>query len=72
VERLERQLAALPEEGVSELMCHPGYTPEAVKSGYGKQREVELSTFIHPRARLALSHLGVKPTDFRVLTRPQA
>ncbi|HEX8438366.1 carbohydrate deacetylase [Archangium sp.] len=69
VERLEEQLAKLPEEGVTELMCHPGYTPEAVKSGYAQQREVELATFLHPRARLALSHLGVKPTDFRVLTR---
>jgi hypothetical protein len=70
LERLEQQLAALPEEGVCELMCHPGYTPEAVKSGYGKQREVELATFIHPRARQALSRLGVWPTGYRVLTRP--
>ncbi len=68
VERLEEQLARLPEEGVTELMCHPGYTPEAVKSGYAQQREVELATFLHPRARMALSRLGVKPTDFRVLT----
>ncbi len=72
LERLEQQLAALPKEGVSELMCHPGYAPEAVKSRYGKQREVELATFIHPRARLALSRLGMKPTDYRVLTRPAA
>jgi predicted glycoside hydrolase/deacetylase ChbG (UPF0249 family) len=69
VERLEEQLAKLPEEGVTELMCHPGYTPEAVKSGYAQQREVELATFLHPRAHMALSRLGVKPTDFRVLTR---
>jgi chitin disaccharide deacetylase len=70
VERLEEQLAALPEEGVTELMCHPGYTPEAVKSGYAHQREVELATFLHPRAHMALARLGFKPTDFRVLTRP--
>lgn len=70
LERLEQHLASLPEEGVTELMCHPGYTPEAVKSGYARQREVELATFLHPRARLALTRLGVKPTDFRVLTRP--
>ncbi len=69
VERLEEQLAKLPEEGVTELMCHPGYTPEAVKSGYAQQREVELATFLHPRAHMVLTRLGVKPTDFRVLTR---
>lgn len=70
LERLEAQLATLPEEGVTELMCHPGYTPEAVRSGYAHQREVELATFLHPRAHMALTRLGVKPTDFRVLTRP--
>ncbi len=69
LERLEEHLATLPAEGVTEWMCHPGYTPEAVKSGYARQREVELATFLHPRARLALTRLGVKPTDFRVLTR---
>jgi chitin disaccharide deacetylase len=72
LERLEQQLATLPEEGVTELMCHPGYTPEAVKSGYARQREVELATFLHPRVRMALTRLGVKPTDFRVLTRDPA
>lgn len=69
VERLEQHLATLPEAGVTELMCHPGYTPEAVKSGYARQREVELATFLHPRAHMALTRLGLKPTDFRVLTR---
>jgi predicted glycoside hydrolase/deacetylase ChbG (UPF0249 family) len=67
LERLEAQLAALPEEGITELMCHPGYRPEAVKSGYAEQREVELATFLHPRARRALTALGVKPTDFSAL-----
>ncbi|WP_239014529.1 carbohydrate deacetylase [Archangium violaceum] len=68
LERLEQHLATLPEEGVTELMCHPGHTPEVVKSGYARQREVELATFLHPRARMALTRLGLKPTDFRVLT----
>ncbi|MFY0571177.1 carbohydrate deacetylase [Archangium lansingense] len=69
LERLEEHLATLPEQGITELMCHPGYTPEAVRSGYAQQREVELATFLHPRAHMALTRLGVKPTDFRVLTR---
>ncbi|QRN99101.1 ChbG/HpnK family deacetylase [Archangium violaceum] len=68
LERLEQQLDTLPEQGVIELMCHPGYTPEAVKSGYAHQREVELATFLHPRAHMALARLGLKPTSFRVLT----
>ena len=42
-------------------MCHPGYPPEAVKSGYSAQREVELATFLHPRAREALSRAGSRP-----------
>ncbi|AKJ07249.1 hypothetical protein ATI61_111207 [Archangium gephyra] len=70
LERLELHLATLPEAGVTELMCHPGYRPETVRSGYSRQREVELATFLHPRAHMALTRLGVKPTDFRVLTRP--
>ncbi|WNG60954.1 ChbG/HpnK family deacetylase [Archangium gephyra] len=70
LERLERHLATLPGEGVTELMCHPGYMPEAVRSRYARQREVELAAFLHPRAHMALTRLGVRPTDFRVLTRP--
>ncbi len=70
LERLEEHLATLPEAGVIELMCHPGYAPETVRSGDARQREVELATFLHPRARLALTRLGVKPTGYGVLTRP--
>ncbi|MFP2934158.1 ChbG/HpnK family deacetylase [Pyxidicoccus sp. 3LG] len=68
LERLEEQLAALPASGVIELMCHPGYAPEAVRSGYSAQREVELETFVAPRARELLARAGVVPTDFSVLT----
>ncbi|MCP3141641.1 carbohydrate deacetylase [Pyxidicoccus xibeiensis] len=68
LERLQEQLAALPADGVIELMCHPGYRPETVKSGYSAQREVELETFVHPRARELLTRAGVTVADFRVLT----
>lgn len=57
--RFEAQLDALPPEGLVELMCHPGYRPTHVDSGYGKQREVELSTFVDPRAREALARRGL-------------
>jgi hypothetical protein len=68
LERFEAAVASLPPSGVIELMCHPGYRPEAVRSGYSAQREVELDTFLHPRARQALERAGLTPTDFRVLT----
>ena len=38
-----RQLDALPAEGLIELMCHPGYVPTEVKSGYAAQREIRAS-----------------------------
>ncbi len=68
LERFEAHLASLPADGVIELMCHPGYRPETLKSGYAAQREVELETFLHPRAREMLAKAGVVPADFRVLT----
>lgn len=68
LERFESAVATLPASGVIELMCHPGYRPEAVRSGYSAQREVELDTFLHPGAREALKRAGITPADFRVLT----
>jgi predicted glycoside hydrolase/deacetylase ChbG (UPF0249 family) len=68
LERFEAAMGGLPVSGVIELMCHPGYTPEAVKSGYAAQREVELATFLHPRAKEALARAGLMPTGFSVLT----
>lgn len=68
LERFESAVATLPASGVIELMCHPGYRPEAVRSGYSAQREVELDTFLHPGAREALTRAGITPADFRVLT----
>ena len=65
--RLQEQLAQLPDDGVVELMCHPGYAPETLKSGYAEQREVELQTFLHPQARALLAACGVPVGDFRVL-----
>ncbi|MCY1033507.1 ChbG/HpnK family deacetylase [Corallococcus sp. BB11-1] len=66
-ERFAAAVAALPGEGVTEWMCHPGHLPEVVTSRYAAQREVELATFLHPRSREALDRAGLRPTDFRVL-----
>lgn len=54
-----RELDRLPLEGVVELMCHPGYSPSTVSSGYGAQREVELATFVSAAAREALVARGL-------------
>lgn len=64
--QLEAELAQI-QPGVTELMCHPGYVPERLRSGYSAQREVELQTFLDPRARELLGRAGVDVTDFRVL-----
>lgn len=64
-----RQALERLEPGVTELMCHPGYAPAMVRSGYSVQREVELETFIHPSARALLKRFGVSVTDFTVLQR---
>jgi chitin disaccharide deacetylase len=64
--QLENDLQTL-QDGVTELMCHPGYAPSAAKSGYSQQREVELETFCSPKARTLLESAGVRLADFRAL-----
>jgi chitin disaccharide deacetylase len=59
LEQLESTLKALPAEGIVELMCHPGYAPKELTSGYAAQREVELETFTSPKAKALLADLGV-------------
>ncbi len=62
--RLEQALRTLPREGVTELMCHPGFSPSHVRSGYAAQRETELETFCSPQSRALLDAAGVALTDF--------
>jgi predicted glycoside hydrolase/deacetylase ChbG (UPF0249 family) len=64
--RLRSTLESLS-QGVTELMCHPGYAPLTLKSGYSAQRETELATLTHPMARSWLGELGIRLVDFRVL-----
>lgn len=66
--QLEAELSRLP-EGVTELMCHPGYRPARLKSGYAEQRETELATFLDPRAPGLFERFGIEPIDFRELGR---
>ncbi len=68
IARFRMALEQLP-TGITELMCHPGYAPVAVSSGYALQREVELQTFTHSSARMLLDRCGVTVADFTALSR---
>jgi chitin disaccharide deacetylase len=67
-ERLQAELEALDPNLAAELMCHPGYLPSVVKTGYGAQREVELQTFLSPFARALIDRLRIELVDYRELT----
>jgi len=55
-------------EGVSELMCHPGYADgELAASGYRSERETELGLLTHPAAIERVRTLGVELVTFGVL-----
>ncbi len=67
-ERLLATLAGAP-EGVSELMCHPGYPPVGVRSGYGPQREVELQALTDPAVLACVAGGDVQLCNFATLAR---
>ena len=70
VETLLRIVQELP-EGVTELVCHPGYL-DAGADGYG-WREAELAALTDPRVSGALEAAGVLLTTFGALARaPEA
>ena len=56
-------------EGVSELMCHPGYPDEALVSGssYAREREKEIAALCDPSVREVVNSTGVKLVTFRDL-----
>lgn len=63
-ERLLVLAGTLP-EGVTELMCHPGYADGALAvSSYCAQREVERSALCDPRVQDALATAGVQRIDY--------
>jgi predicted glycoside hydrolase/deacetylase ChbG (UPF0249 family) len=60
-------LESLP-EGVSELMCHPGYDdPDLAPSTYRAEREMELALLTQPAVRERVSDLGIELVTFGVL-----
>lgn len=52
--------------GVTELMCHPGESDEGLarRSGYARERAIELATLTDPRVRAAVKDLGITLATF--------
>ncbi len=54
-------------EGVTELICHPGYVDRELASSYSAEREVELRTLCHLRLHRAIYERGIRLIGFRQL-----
>jgi predicted glycoside hydrolase/deacetylase ChbG (UPF0249 family) len=67
VESLQRMLATEVQPGVTELICHPGYIDEELRSSYRAVRETELNTLCDPRLPEALNRNGICLIGFREL-----
>ena len=54
------------DDGVNELMCHPGYISDDIKlhSGYMKERPIELRTLTAPSVLDSISRNGVRLRKF--------
>jgi predicted glycoside hydrolase/deacetylase ChbG (UPF0249 family) len=67
---LARLIQALP-EGVTELMCHPGYCGEDLRRSHTRlkeSRERELQALTAPETRQALRDSGVELVNYRMLS----
>lgn len=67
-QRFAETVAALG-EGLTELMCHPGYPPRETRTSYALQRAVELASLTSAAARKALDEGGVALVSFADLAR---
>jgi predicted glycoside hydrolase/deacetylase ChbG (UPF0249 family) len=70
-ENLERILQNEIGIGVTELSCHPGYIDPDFQSGYSTEREAELRTLCHPRARQILKEQAIELVSYHDLARLQ-
>jgi len=70
---LARMLAIEIGEGVTELMCHPGYTDPDYRTSYSLEREIELNTLCDPIVRQALARESIQLISYhgaaRILAR---
>jgi predicted glycoside hydrolase/deacetylase ChbG (UPF0249 family) len=57
-------------DGLTELMCHPGYLDQELRSGPTRLKESrvrELQALTSPEARAVLSEIGIQLTTYRAL-----
>jgi len=57
---LARMLETEIGEGVTELMCHPGYTDRDYTTSYSVEREAELRTLCDPGIGQALAQASIE------------
>jgi predicted glycoside hydrolase/deacetylase ChbG (UPF0249 family) len=69
VESLVLMLETGVQDGVTELSCHPGYVDPGFRSGYAREREIEVRTLCDPAIRRAIAQRQIQLVSFReVLT----
>lgn len=61
-------LTTLPADGVTELMCHPGYAAGLVGSSYVAERERELHALTHASTHEVISAENIRLMTFAELT----
>jgi predicted glycoside hydrolase/deacetylase ChbG (UPF0249 family) len=66
--RLLAALEALP-PGLTEIMAHPGYRPEVVRTSFGVEREEELAAFTSQRVRQVVALLGIRLCSYADIER---
>jgi predicted glycoside hydrolase/deacetylase ChbG (UPF0249 family) len=65
-EALLSALARL-EEGATEIMAHPGFSPRHARTSFGREREVELAALCSARVRAAADASGAVRCDYAAL-----
>jgi predicted glycoside hydrolase/deacetylase ChbG (UPF0249 family) len=70
-ERLLATIASV-EEGVTELVCHPGYSDATLDSSYATQRDTEREALCDPGVLETLRIAGVRLAGYRDLPVPAA
>jgi predicted glycoside hydrolase/deacetylase ChbG (UPF0249 family) len=61
---LVRMLATEIGEGITELMCHPGYIDPGYSSSYSAEREIELKTLCDPIVRRVLTRDSIQLINY--------
>lgn len=63
-------LTTLPDDGITELMCHPGYVDDGLGSSYAQQRETEIAHLTHPATRECVQYEFIDLMTFGDVPRP--